>query len=188
MTIRAICIKGEPVLHTRAAEVTEFNQELRDLVADMYQTMDKAPGVGLAAPQIGVGLRIFTYTWTLDDGTPVRGEVINPELELGPISDEEPDEESESEGCLSFPTYRFPLKRADRVVLTGVDLDQKPIRIEATGWLARIFQHEFDHLDGTLYIDKLRDEFKKEVAEITEDEHWGVPGLTWLPGKDNIDA
>jgi len=176
------------VLHRRAAEVTEFNQELRELVADMFETMDKAPGVGLAATQVGVGLRVFTYNWTEDDGTHLRGVVINPELELGPISDEEPDEEAESEGCLSFPTYRFPIKRADHAVLTGIDLAQNPVHIEAHGWLARIFQHEFDHLDGFLYIDKLRDEFKNEVAEITEDEGWGVDGLSWLPGKDKLEA
>ena len=188
MTIRPICIKGNPVLHRRAAEVTHFNDELRTLVQDMYETMDKAPGVGLAATQVGVGLRVFTYNWTEDDGTHLRGVVINPELELGSISDEVPDEETESEGCLSFPTYRFPIKRADHVVLTGIDLEKNPVKIEANGWLARIFQHEFDHLDGFLYIDKLNEEFKAEVAEITQEEGWGIDGLSWLPGKDKIDA
>ena len=188
MTVLPICIKGNPVLHRRAEEVTDFDQNLRDLVQDMYETMDKAPGVGLAATQVGVGKRIFTYNWTEDDGTHVRGVVINPELELGPISDEAPDEETESEGCLSFPTYRFPIKRADHAILTGVDLDQNPVRIEANGWLARIFQHEFDHLNGFLYIDKLREEYKSEVDEITLAEGWGVDGLSWLPGKDKIDA
>ena len=165
-----------------------FDDELRELVADMYETMDKAPGVGLAAPQIGVGKRIFTYTWTEDDGTLKRGVVINPVLELGPISDEAPDEDEESEGCLSFPGYRFPLKRADRAIITGLDLEQNPLHIEASGWFARIFQHEFDHLDGILYVDRLRDEFKPEVEEIKQDEGWGVDGLSWLPGKDNLDA
>lgn len=176
------------MLHTRATEVTEFNDELRELVADMFETMDKAPGVGLAAPQIGVGKRIFTYTWTEDDGTLKRGVVINPVLELGPISTEEPDEDEESEGCLSFPGYRFPLKRADKAIITGVDLDQNPLHIEASGWFARIFQHEFDHLDGFLYVDKLLPEFHQEVEEIKRDEGWGIDGLSWLPGKDNLDA
>lgn len=188
MTVLPICIKGNPVLHRRAEEVTVFDQELRNLVQDMYETMDKAPGVGLAATQVGVGKRIFTYNWTEDDGSHVRGVVINPELELGPISDEAPDEEEEVEGCLSFPTYRFPIKRADHAILTGVDLEQNPVRIEAHGWLARIFQHEFDHLNGFLYIDKLRDEFKSEVEEITKAEGWGVDGLSWLPGKDKLEA
>lgn len=154
----------------------------------MFETMDKAPGVGLAATQVGVGQRIFTYTWTEDDGTLVRGVVINPHLELGPISEAAPDEDEDSEGCLSFPTYRFPIKRAETAVLTGVDLEQNPVRIEAKGWLARIFQHEFDHLNGILYIDKLLDEFKAEVEQITAAEGWGVDGLSWLPGKDKIEA
>lgn len=188
MTIRPICIKGNPVLHRRAAEVTVFDENLRKLVEDMYETMDRAPGVGLAATQVGVGLRVFTYNWTEDDGTHLRGVVINPELSIGPISEDAPDEELESEGCLSFPTYRFPIKRAEQAVLTGIDIDQNPVRIEASGWLARIFQHEFDHLDGYLYIDKLREEFKEEVKEITREEGWGVDGLSWLPGKDKIDA
>lgn len=188
MTILPIVIKGNPVLHRRADEVTVFDDELRQLVADMFETMDKAPGVGLAAPQIGVGKRIFTYTYTDDDGTLKRGVVINPELQLGPISDEEPDIEEEAEGCLSFPGYRFPLKRAETATLKGVDLEQNPIEIEATGWFARIFQHEFDHLNGTLYIDKLREEWHEDVAEITKDEGWGVDGKSWLPGTDNLEG
>ena len=154
MTIRPICITGEPVLHQRAAEVTEFNDELRTLVADMYETMDKAPGVGLAAPQIGVGLRVFTYDYADDDGNERRGVIINPVLERGPIVDEPADEDTEIEGCLSVPGERFPLKRADWVKISGVDLDQKPVQFEADGWFARIFQHEFDHLMGVLFIEK----------------------------------
>ena len=80
------------------------------------------------------------------------------------------------------------MKRADKAIITGVDLDQNPLHIEAEGWFARIFQHEFDHLDGTLYVDKLRDEFKGEVEEIKQDEGWGVDGLSWMPGKDDLDA
>ena len=129
MTIRPICITGEPVLHSRAREVEVFNDELRQLVADMYETMDKAPGVGLAAPQIGVGLRIFTYDYADDEGNERRGVIINPKLEVGPIVDEPADEDTEIEGCLSVPGERFPLKRAETAVISGVDLDQKPIRM-----------------------------------------------------------
>jgi peptide deformylase len=188
MTIRAICITGEPVLHSRAAEVTEFNQELRDLVQDMFETMDKAPGVGLAAPQIGVGLRIFTYDYADDEGNERRGVIINPALEVGPIVDEPADEDTEIEGCLSVPGERFPLKRAEKVVVTGVDLEQRPVRIEADGWFARIFQHEFDHLDGTLYVDRLAEPWKEISTDIIADNGWGKPGLSWLPGRDNLEA
>ena len=188
MTIRPICITGEPVLHTRATEVTTFDEELRELVADMFETMDKAPGVGLAAPQIGVGLRIFTYDYADDDGNERRGVIINPILELGPISDEPADEDTEIEGCLSVPGERFPLKRADKAIITGVDLDQKKVYIEADGWFARIFQHEFDHLDGKLYVDRLAEPWKEISTDIIEDNGWGKPGLSWLPGRDNLEA
>lgn len=188
MTIRPICITGEPVLHKRAQEVTTFDQDLRELVADMFETMDKAPGVGLAAPQIGVGLRIFTYDYADDEGNERRGVIINPVLELGPISDEPADEDTEIEGCLSVPGERFPLKRADKSIITGVDLDQNKIYIEADGWFARIFQHEFDHLDGKLYVDRLAEPWKEISTDIIADNGWGKPGLSWLPGRDNLEA
>ena len=188
MSIRRICITGEPVLHAKASEVEVFDQELRDLVIDMFDTMDKAPGVGLAAPQIGVPLRIFVYDYADDDGNDRRGVVINPKLELGPIIDEPADEDTELEGCLSVPGERFPLKRAETVVLTGVDLDQKPVRFEAEGWFARIFQHEFDHLDGFLYVDRLAEPHKSDAKKIIMKNNWGKPGLSWLPGKDKLEG
>ena len=188
MTIRPICITGEPVLHRRATEVTVFDDELRTLVADMYETMDKAPGVGLAAPQIGVGLRVFTYDYADDDGNERRGVIINPILERGPIVDEPADEDTEIEGCLSVPGERFPLKRAEHVKISGVDLDQKPVSFEADGWFARIFQHEFDHLDGTLYVDRLAEPWKTIATEVVEDNGWGVDGKSWLPGRDNLEG
>ncbi len=176
------------MLHNRAREVEVFDEELRQLVADMYETMDKAPGVGLAAPQIGVGLRIFTYDYADDEGNERRGVIINPKLEVGPIADEPADEETEIEGCLSVPGERFPLKRAEHVVVSGLDLDQNPIRIEAEGWFARIFQHEFDHLEGVLYVDRLAEPWKEISSDIIADNGWGKPGLTWLPGKDNLES
>lgn len=188
MAIRPIVITGNPVLHSRAAEVTVFDDELRSLVADMYDTMDKAPGVGLAAPQVGIPLRIFVYDFADDDGNERRGVIINPVLEIGPIVDEPADEDTEVEGCLSVPGERFPLKRAELATVSGVDLEQNPVRIEADGWFARIFQHEFDHLDGTLYVDRLAEPWKEISAEVIEDNGWGVPGKSWLPGRDNLEG
>ncbi|MEY4423714.1 MAG: hypothetical protein RLZZ258_817 [Actinomycetota bacterium] len=188
MTIRRICITGEPVLHTRAKEVTNFDNELRELVQDMFETMDEAPGVGLAAPQVGVGLRLFTYDYPDDEGNERRGVIINPVLELGEIIDEPADEDTEIEGCLSVPGERFPLKRAEQVTITGVDLDQKPVKIEAEGWFARIFQHEFDHLDGLLYVDRLAEPWAEISKDIIEDNGWGKPGLSWLPGYDKLEG
>ena len=176
------------MLHNKALEVTEFNDELRALVQDMYETMDEAPGVGLAAPQIGVNKRIFVYDWDAEDGSAQRGVVINPKLEISEVSTEEPDWESESEGCLSVPGERFPLKRADKAVLTGVDLDQNPVHIEATGWFARIFQHEFDHLEGILYVDRLIEEYKLEADDIIKERGWGKDGISWLPGEEKLEG
>ena len=109
-------------------------------------------------------------------------------LEIGPVSDEMPDDDEESEGCLSFPGYRFGLKRAETAVLTGVDLEQNPVRLEAEGWFARIFQHEYDHLNGILYVDRLIDDYKPEVEAIIDAEEWGQDGITWMPGVDDLDA
>lgn len=188
MTIRPICITGNTVLHRQALQVTQFNDELRALVQDMYDTMDEAPGVGLAAPQIGVNLRIFVYDWDAEDGSTQRGVVINPTLTTSEMPSGDADWESESEGCLSVPGERFPLKRAESAVVTGVDLDQNPVHIEATGWFARIFQHEFDHLEGTLYVDRLNDEYAQEAKEIIADRGWGTDGLTWLPGEEKLEG
>jgi len=188
MPIRPICITGEPVLHKRAVEVTSFDGDLKQLVEDMYETMDAAPGVGLAAPQVGVGLRLFVYDYADEDGSERRGVVINPTLELGVIDSSPADEDTESEGCLSVPGERFPLKRAERVIVTGVDLEQRPVHIEAEGWFARIFQHEFDHLNGTLYVDKLAEPWRQMAHSVIEEEGWGQPGQTWLPGRDNLEG
>jgi peptide deformylase len=185
--IRPIRIYGDPVLHTRALEVTVFDQELEGLVQDLYDTMDKAPGVGLAAPQIGVGLRVFVYSYPDDDDNPRRGVVINPTLSHTPVAPGPADDELESEGCLSFPGERFPLKRGDKVIVEGVDLEQNPVRIEAEDWFARIFQHEFDHLNGIVYVDKLPFELRQEAFEVMKDLGWNKPDVSWLPGTDNLE-
>ena len=188
MTIRPICITGNPVLHSKALEVTEFNDDLRQLVQDMYETMDEAPGVGLAAPQVGVNLRLFVYDWEAGDGTAQRGVVINPVLTISEVPTGEADWESESEGCLSVPGERFPLRRAESATLTGVDLEQNPVHIEASGWFARIFQHEFDHLEGILYVDRLEAEYQNEANQIVQERGWGKDGLSWLPGQEKLEG
>jgi peptide deformylase len=185
--IRPIRIYGDPVLHQRSQEVTEFDQDLRDLVRDMFETMENAPGVGLAAPQIGVPLRVFVYDYPDDEDNPRRGVVINPTISIGPVSEEEPDEDLHSEGCLSVPGERFSLQRADWAIIEGVDLDQKPVRVEAKGWFARIFQHEFDHLEGVIYVDKLPDESKKLAFQVMDNLGWNKPGQSWLPGTDHLE-
>ena len=155
MTVRPIVITGEPVLHTRALPVESFDGDLRALVADMFETMDAAHGVGLAAPQIGVGLRIFTWQMENSDGAPERGVIVNPFVAPSKPAQEDPDPDEEVEGCLSVPGESFPLKRGERASVTGYDVDGSEISFEATGWFARCMQHEIDHLNGFLFVDRL---------------------------------
>ena len=179
---------GDPVLHAPAEPVGEITEEIRQLVADMYETMDAAPGVGLAAPQVGVGLRIYTYSYVDDDGEPWRGEILNPELWMTPTEPGEPDPDHEAEGCLSFPGERFPLRRSERVRVTGIDLAGEPVVIEVDGWRALIMQHEFDHLDGVLYIDRISDGDWKTTQKIARKRGWGKPGVSWMPGVDDLEG
>src|SRR5690349_22485244 len=118
MAVLPIRITGDPVLHSPALPVETIDDELRALVRDMFETMDAAPGVGLAGPQVGVPLRLYTYSYTDDDGAPWRGVIINPVLWLRPLEPGDPDPDEESEGCLSFPGERFPLRRSDEVLVT----------------------------------------------------------------------
>jgi peptide deformylase len=188
VAILPIRIMGDPVLHSPAVEIDEITDQTRRLVADMFETMDAAPGVGLAAPQVGVPLRLYVYSYSDDDGVPWRGAVINPVLWMRPLVPGAPDPDDESEGCLSFPGERFPLRRSDEVLVTGIDLDGAPVRIDVDGWRARIMQHEFDHLDGILYIDRLSDADWKTTQKIARKRGWGGPGQAWMPGVDHLDA
>ncbi|GAA1735468.1 peptide deformylase [Microcella frigidaquae] len=188
MAVRPICITGESVLHRSAAEVAVIDDAVRALVADMFETMEAAPGVGLAAPQIGVDARIFVYDWTDDDAVRWRGVAINPELLVSPPPVGEADEEYDSEGCLSVPGERFPLLRSDRALLRAVDLDGEPYEIDAVGWLARIFQHENDHLDGVLYVDRLAHPHAKAAQKAVRKRSWGSPGQSWMPGVDDLEG
>jgi peptide deformylase len=178
---RDIIITGDPVLHSRAQPVLEINDYIKDLVADMYDTMDQAPGVGLAAPQIGIPLRIFVYDWEDETGS-YRDVAINPELEIVEYPSQEPDPDTESEGCLSVPGERFPLKRSPLATLVATNIDGERYTVKATGWLARIFQHEFDHLNGTLYVDRLDSANAKLAKKAIKSAGWGTKGLSWSPG------
>lgn len=185
--IRPILIYGDPVLHQKAQTVTVFDQDLEDLVRDMFETMSQAPGVGLAAPQVGVPLRLFVYNYPDDDDNPRKGVVINPSITISAISQDPADEELDSEGCLSVPGQRFALVRAEHATIEGVDLEQNPVRIVAEGWFARIFQHEFDHLEGLIYVDKLPEPSKSEAFEVMNELGWNRPGQSWLPGTDHLE-
>lgn len=168
MAVQPIRLFGDPVLRTPAAPVTDFDKELRKLVKDLTDTMLDAPGAGLAAPQLGVGLRVFTY---YADEQP--GHLVNPTLEL---SDEV---YVDDEGCLSFPGLAFPTQRSVRTVAKGYNMYGEPITIEGSDQLARALQHETDHLDGVLFIDRLDLEGRKlAMKAIREAEWWGEPEPT----------
>ena len=184
MTVRPIVITGDPVLHRRAAPVGAFDDDLRALVSDMFETMDAAHGVGLAAPQIGVGLRVFTWQMDNHDGVPARGVVINPFVSSSRPSPEDPDPQDEVEGCLSVPGESFPLKRGERASVSGFDLDGSEVSFEATGWFARCMQHEYDHLNGFLYVDRLNGRWAKKAKKAIKGHGWGEPGHAWMPGVD----
>jgi len=151
MAILNIRIIGDPVLRTVADPVTEFGPELAKLVADMTETMEDVEGAGLAAPQVGVSLRVFTYRVG-----GVDGHIINPVLENS--GDYQPDQ---VEGCLSIPGLGFPVRRFRTTKVTGVDVNGDPVTVEGEDMLARCFQHETDHLDGILYTDRLEGEDRK---------------------------
>lgn len=165
MPLQPIRLFGDPVLRTPAAPVETFDKELRTLVADLTDTMMAAPGVGLAAPQIGVSLRVFTY-W-VDD---VVGHLINPDLDLSA------DLQDGEEGCLSLPGLSYDTRRAERVVARGMNMHGEPVVIEGSDLLARCVQHETDHLDGILFIDRLDPIVRKAaMRQIRESEWFGQP-------------
>jgi peptide deformylase len=164
MAIQPIRLFGDPVLVTPASLVVDFDKELRHLVEDLTQTMQAAPGAGLAAPQIGVPLRVFV--WDIDDEI---GHLINPSLDL---SDEMQEGE---EGCLSFPDLVYETPRAFRAVAKGFNMHGEPIIVEGTELLARCLQHETDHLNGVLFIDRMKSEQRKiAMKEIRESEWFGL--------------
>ncbi|PZF85183.1 peptide deformylase [Jiangella anatolica] len=161
MAVRPIRLFGDPVLRTKAEPVVDFDRELRQLVTDLVDTMQAAPGAGLAAPQIGVSLRVFTYD--VDD---VVGHLINPTLELSE------EEQFGPEGCLSLPGLEYDCLRALRVVAHGFNMYGDPVAIEGSERLARAIQHETDHLDGILFIDKLDREARKAAMKVIREADW----------------
>jgi peptide deformylase len=174
VSVKPIRLFGDPVLRTPAEPVRDFDAELRRLVKDLTETMLDAPGAGLAAPQIGVGLRVFTYH--VDDHEP--GHLINPSLDLSKEEDED------DEGCLSFPGLAYPVKRAWGVVAKGFNMYGDPVTIEGSELLARCVQHETDHLDGILFIDRLDPKQRKLAMKAIREAEWSgqpVPEIRVSP-------
>jgi peptide deformylase len=154
-----IRVIGDPVLRARAAEVTDIDGKLAQLADDMLATMYDAPGLGLAAPQVGVQKRLFVYD--VGEGPQT---IVNPEIV------ESRGEWAYDEGCLSIPGLAFELLRPKEVHLKGYDLDGNELSIEADELLARAFQHEMDHLDGVLFIERLDPDDRKAAMKIIREQ------------------
>jgi peptide deformylase len=179
--VQPVRLFGDPVLRARAAEVVDFDKELRNLVRDLRDTMAAEGGAGLAAPQLGVSLRVFTYHradligadlteagLTGDDAT---GHLVNPTFDV--VGDEMQDG---PEGCLSIPGLSWDCRRHLRVVARGRDQYGEPIEVHGTERLARVIQHETDHLDGVLFIDRLDPETRRQaMREIRQARWFGIP-------------
>jgi peptide deformylase len=168
--IRPILRYGESALHSPARPVESFDQELQTLLRDMTETMYAAPGIGLAAPQVGVPLRVFVIDVTVGKRAGELHELVNPEI----VACE--GMQMEEEGCLSLPGFNATVVRPMRVVTEGFDRHGNPKTIEGTGLLARALQHEMDHLDGTLYVDRLRgikrDVIVRKVQKLRRSGKW----------------
>ncbi|MFW6084527.1 MAG: peptide deformylase [Gemmatimonadota bacterium] len=147
MTVRPLRFLGDPVLRERCEEIREFDDELGRLIDDLFETMYAEDGIGLAAPQVGVPSRVFVYD--------IRDPEVEPGVLVNPRIVEEEGTVRESEGCLSIPELTEIVERAERIVVEGRDREGEKVRIEADGLLSRCLQHERDHLDGVLFIDRV---------------------------------
>ncbi|MEV6164592.1 peptide deformylase [Streptomyces sp. NPDC052052] len=169
--IRAMNMFGDSVLHGACRPVTDFGPSLARLVEDMFATMYAAQGVGLAANQVGVPLRVFVYDCPDDDDVRHLGHVVNPKLvEADGVSVRGP------EGCLSLPGIEAGTPRFDRAVVEGVTVEGEPVRVAGTGFFARCLQHECDHLEGMVYTDRLTGLRRARALRAARRAPWGSGG------------
>ena len=168
--IRPILKYGDSILHDRARPVDAMTAEVEKLIDDMIDTMYAAPGVGLAAPQVGVALRIFVVDISVGRDPAGLMVFVNPEFV------ERDGMQLEEEGCLSVPGFNATVVRPTRAVIKGLDRHGEPVQIEGVGLLARAFQHEMDHLDGTLFVDRIRgikrDLIVRRIRKLTRAGKW----------------
>ena len=167
MAILRIRTFGDPVLRERARDAERVDDVHRRLIRDMLETMRAAPGVGLAGPQVGVLERVFV--WEVEDR---HGALINPV-----IVERSPETVREDEGCLSLPGLLYPVERARRVRVEGLDENGALVSIEADDLLARVFQHEVDHLDGVLFVDRLPDDLRRDALRQLHAQSLGLEAL-----------
>jgi peptide deformylase len=164
MTIRQIVTLPDPVLRRKARPVTRFDRELRTLIDDMIETMRAAPGVGLAAPQVGVSLRVIVVEYAEDeekeDAPKKLYVMVNPEIKV--VSEET---EEGIEGCLSVPGWQGEVERGLRVTVKAQTRRGQPMKVKAKGWMARIFQHEIDHINGVVFTDRATKVWKPQPEQ-----------------------
>ncbi|MEV8567189.1 peptide deformylase [Streptomyces sp. NPDC051322] len=175
-TVRPITVVGNPVLHKECKNVTSFDGELAQLIDDMFASQKAAEGVGLAANQIGVDLKVFVYDCPDDDGVRHVGAICNPVLAEIPADRRNLDDSNE--GCLSVPTAYAALARTDYAEVSGQDAEGNPVKVRGTGYFARCLQHETDHLYGYLYIDRLSKRDRKDALRQMEE---GTPRYETVP-------
>ncbi|MFD4375769.1 peptide deformylase [Streptomyces sp. NPDC058486] len=173
---RTMTLLGDPVLHTPCAPVTDFGPELDGLVESMFATMYAAHGVGLAANQVGVGLRVFVYDCPDDEEVRHLGHVVNPRL-----VEADGEEYRGPEGCLSLPGLEAPVARHDRAVVEGVRTDGTPVRVEGTGFFARCLLHEMDHLEGRVYADHVTGWRRSRLLRAIRKQPWGTGASALKP-------
>ena len=168
--IRPILRYGADALHTTARPVDAFGTDLQTLIDDMIETMYAAPGLGLAAPQLGIALRVFVADPSSGRSTSDLRVLVNPEIV------EQAGAQREEEGCLSLPGFTARVSRSAHVVLSGLDRDGTPVQLDGEGLAARVFQHELDHLDGTLFVNRLqgikRDLIVRRVRKLQRAGKW----------------
>ena len=174
MTVREIVTSPRPILRKQAKKVRALTSEMQDLIDEMIETMRVAPGVGLAAPQVDVSQRVIVVEYSEDSQdpeTPAKPAklyvVVNPEIVRHSV-----ETTAGNEACLSLPGYFGEVDRYEVVTVKGLNRQGKPFRLKAKGWLARIFQHEIDHLDGVLYIDRAN-----QMWRIEESEEGEIPAM-----------
>ncbi|MDT0341679.1 peptide deformylase [Streptomyces litchfieldiae] len=177
-TVRPITVIGHPLLHKECRNVTEFDDSLAALIDDMFASQRAAEGVGLAANQIGVDLKVFVYDCMDDDGVRHVGVVCNPVLDELPAESRVLDDNNE--GCLSVPTAYAELPRPDYAVVRGQDASGKPIAVRGSGYFARCLQHETDHLYGRLYVDRLSKRERKQALKMMAE---GTPKYETVPNE-----
>jgi peptide deformylase len=169
VSVRQIVTVPEPVLREKAKPVRKITPEIQSLIDDLIETMREAPGVGLAAPQVGLGIQVIVVEYAegsenaeadAEPKPPKLYAVVNPE-----ITRHSKETELGSEGCLSIPEYMGEVERYSTVTVKGLDRHGKSFKLKAKGWMARIFQHEIDHLNGVLFIDRTDKVWKAEPEE-----------------------